>query len=521
VRASTNIELRAGQLSATLAGPDLFDVRWGSLHVAGRIQVTVRDTGWGTVPPVLLESTVERSSDSFLVELDAVHDDGIVAFAWHGRIEGRADGELTFSIDGVAEREFVYRRIGICVLHPWHAYVGAGFRATSGSVDVEGTFPREIVPQLLRDGRYRPMVEAFSVLRVHFPGDVGVEFAFEGERFELEDQRNWTDASFKTYPTPLVLSEPRAMRARERVVQRVTARVDGPPPAPAAVDDVAVVRIGERNGRRMPPVGLAASHGAAALHPAHLRVDVDVASGDVSALVAAASAGPPLEVALLVDDEGSGVEALAAVLADMPLARLLIHLSSGATIAGALVRSVRRRLGAVAEGVPVVGGTSEQFSEINRHPPDGVAVDAIAFSVSPTVHASDERSMMETLEIQGEVVRRAHVLSNDLPVVVSPIRLDAHLGTPFADAWTIGSVANLVAAGAASLTYSAAALALAHATELEGAELLDVTASQPQRVAALATATTVIVANLTPTSQPLLIDDEAARDLEPYEVRIL
>ena len=29
------------------------------------------------------------------------------------------------------------------------------------------------------------------------------ELAFEGDIFEMEDQRNWTDASFKTYCTPL------------------------------------------------------------------------------------------------------------------------------------------------------------------------------------------------------------------------------------------------------------------------------------------------------------------------------
>ena len=31
---------------------------------------------------------------------------------------------------------------------------------------------------------------------------------FNGETFEMEDQRNWTDASFKTYCTPLSLPYP-------------------------------------------------------------------------------------------------------------------------------------------------------------------------------------------------------------------------------------------------------------------------------------------------------------------------
>ncbi|MEJ7709389.1 MAG: hypothetical protein WKF84_05910 [Pyrinomonadaceae bacterium] len=34
------------------------------------------------------------------------------------------------------------------------------------------------------------------------------DVVFEGEIFEMEDQRNWTDASYKTYCTPLRLALP-------------------------------------------------------------------------------------------------------------------------------------------------------------------------------------------------------------------------------------------------------------------------------------------------------------------------
>jgi D-apionolactonase len=37
----------------------------------------------------------------------------------------------------------------------------------------------------------------------------------------MEDQRNWTDASFKTYSTPLELPFPVEVAAGERIFQRV------------------------------------------------------------------------------------------------------------------------------------------------------------------------------------------------------------------------------------------------------------------------------------------------------------
>jgi D-apionolactonase len=508
-------ELRAGALSATLVGADLLDVRWGSLDLASRMLVTVRDAEWGTVAPALRHRTIERSSDSFLVELDVVHDDGAIAFRWRGLIEGLADGTLTFAIDGAAERGFGYRRIGICILHPWRAYVDTAFEATTPDGYVAGTFPREIAPQTLRDGVYQPMVPAFSELRAHLRADTDVTFAFDGELFELEDQRNWTDASFKTYPTPVALSNPRPMSAGERVAQKLHVDAEGAPPPIVVVDDVTLVGIGDATGRLVPPIGTIDGMTGAA----HITVSVDARTGDTSALHAAAALGVPLELEIIVDDQGSGVEALRKALLGLPFSRILIHLESGATIPGELVRAIRERLGTSVDGVPVVGGTSDFFSELNRHPPDGVFVDAIAFSISPTVHATDRRSIMATLESQSQVVRQARALSNGLPIVVSPVTLNEHVGTPFADAWTIGSVSSLAGAGAASLTYTHATPALAEVVALMGAEMLDVEVTPPGRVAALATAHALLVTNLTPVPQRFELAGIEQPALAPYEVR--
>jgi D-apionolactonase len=44
----------------------------------------------------------------------------------------------------------------------------------------------------------------------------------EGDTFEMEDQRNWTDASFKTYCTPLAEPFPVLVEPGDRVDQQVT-----------------------------------------------------------------------------------------------------------------------------------------------------------------------------------------------------------------------------------------------------------------------------------------------------------
>ena len=114
-------------------------------------------------------------------------------------------------MDGVARSTFLRNRIGFCVLHPIHECAGAACRIEHVDGTVETTrFPQYIAPQALVDGIIHP-VYPFADLRAMAhevqPG-VWADLRFEGETFEMEDQRNWTDASYKTYGTPLRLPFP-------------------------------------------------------------------------------------------------------------------------------------------------------------------------------------------------------------------------------------------------------------------------------------------------------------------------
>ena len=129
--------------------------------------------------------------------------------------------------------------------------------------------------------------------------------------------------------------------------------------------------------------------------------------------------------------------------------------------------------------------------------------------------------MMETLEIQTEIARQARDAAHGLPLVVSPVVLDAHAGTRFADAWTVGSVASLVAGGAVSLTYASPTRALAVMMGLRGLMLADVTLSQPQRVVAIAAGGSVVIANLTPDEQRIRVGNDEHDAMRPYEVRVV
>ena len=80
----------------------------------------------------------------------------------------------------------------------------------------------------------------------------------EGDTWEMEDHRNWTDASFKTYVRPLALPWPYTLKAGERSSNRSQLTLSGTAPkaAESAGSKGVEVKLGAAIRETMPPVGL-------------------------------------------------------------------------------------------------------------------------------------------------------------------------------------------------------------------------------------------------------------------------
>ncbi|HVR75429.1 MAG TPA: hypothetical protein VMT52_13930, partial [Planctomycetota bacterium] len=251
------VPLRAGPLTLVLEGPDLRYIRLGDVEIVRRLHVSVRDRNWGTVAPRLSNVVVEKHADSFRVSFDAESREGEIDFAWRGEVTGAPDGTIAYTLDGEARSDFLRNRLGFCILHPIRECAGAPCRVVhaDGSVE-EGTFPRLIAPRA-------PFQEMRAIFHEVTPG-VRADLEMEGEIFEMEDQRNWTDASFKTFCTPLRIPFPAAVSRGARIAQSVTLRLRGKaPPRPArAPGDQVSIEVHGGGGRPLPEMGLgAASHG--------------------------------------------------------------------------------------------------------------------------------------------------------------------------------------------------------------------------------------------------------------------
>ena len=322
----------------------------------------------------------------------------------------------------------------------------------------------------------------------------------------MEDQRNWTDASFKTYCTPLRYPYPVEIAAGTRISQLVTLRLspkvlweqvqpivgnDKPPKV--------VISIENEVCAAMPPLGLGvASHdellsGIAierlkTLHLAHLRVDLRLNAPDFvaplqHAAVQSAALGIALEVALFVSDDANVARGDLLFLREQlsllrpNIASWLMFTRNNLPCSAQTLKVAREVLTELAPEALFGTGSNANFTELNRNRPTLEGVDFVAYAANPQVHAFDNASLVETCEALPHTVESAHAFCSTLPIVISPLTLkprfnavatgpiretapeelpdavDARQSSLFGAAWTIGALASLACSGLSRLTF--------------------------------------------------------------------
>ena len=216
------IQLRAGPLSMIFEPVDAFlrHIRMGDREILRGIYVAVRDRNWGTIVPKIFNLKIESTKDAFRLTFDAECKERDIDYLWRGTIAGDPKAAVSFAMDGLARSTFLRNRIGFCVLHPLKECVGQPCSVEKADGKLErGVFPYYTSPT-------QPFMDMRAISHEVVP-ELLAEVRFEGEVFEMEDQRNWTDASFKTYCTPLRIPFPVEIKEGTTVAQSITVTLKG------------------------------------------------------------------------------------------------------------------------------------------------------------------------------------------------------------------------------------------------------------------------------------------------------
>ncbi len=492
--------LQAGPLTVEFDAGNLRHIRYHGYEMIRAVSFVVRDRNWGTYAPQISQLDFHEEPEAFHVSYEAIIREEEPEFRFSAAITGKSDGSLSFCGKGKALSDFLTNRTGFVVLHPIEGVAGTACRIEH----VDGTTENARFPLLIDP--VQPMTALRAITHQFLPG-LSVTCRMEGDTFEMEDQRNWTDASYKTYVRPLALPWPYVIAKGAPIDQTVSLKVSGAVGEIEPIDKRLLLTIGvPLPGSAMPLLGLgldpkhldATARNSDALRqaaPSHLVCYYDPRLGhDRDDLERMAAIGQALGAEIWLEfvipsidhfeedlqELGRAVTALdnpfAAVMVS-PAPDLKCTLPGSAWLPCPPLDDCYRAARAAFPNARLGGGMFSFFTELNRKRPPVGLLDFVTFTTVAIFHAGDDCSATEGLESLPYLAKSVVALTDGKPYHVGPSAIglrmnpygEAPMANPrnirqamngmdprqrglFAAAWSVGFVAHFAKGGAAALT---------------------------------------------------------------------
>lgn len=498
--------LTAGYLTAEVINGNIRTISYDGTEVLRAISYLVRDKDWGTYEPILSDIDISQGQDEFRVSYVArCTGPQATRLLYEASIAGDKNGNLVFDVIAEPETDFETNRCGFCVLHPIEGLAGSDVTVEH----VNGDIVKTKLPALIDP--WQPFKQMRAITHQVKVG-VSAECHMEGDTFEMEDQRNWSDASYKTYVRPLELPWPYTLpagsRARQTVRMKILdSRIEAGRPT-GEFTEVIRLKPGSTIGK-MPSIAVAIAPEDAeaslaeletlrAISPQHLlfHFDPDAGHGDdalrkFAEITNHGTIPATLEVALPCrDDPASELKELASMVREsrMRLSGIIASPSvdrqstppGGEWPACPPLDDVYSAARNAFPRLVLGGGMLSYFTELNRKRVPSAPLDFIAHSTCPLVHAADDLSVMQTLEALPFIARSVRAIYGDKAYRIGPSTIamrqnpygsstknnpegkriamanrDPRHNGLYGAAWSVGYAAGTVTANPEMLTLSA------------------------------------------------------------------
>jgi hypothetical protein len=409
-----------GPLSFRLGETSARGIAWRGVELVQAVDYPVRDANWGTIPTRTISSERVPQTDAIRCTREFETVDGNIA----GRFELKADADahVTLTLRFEIKRDMRLCRVGFTLLRPISGLAGQSMtlRRADGNM-IEAAFPQDISPS-------QPVAD-FVAISYAIRG-VSVDVEMHGQPFEMEDQRNWSDASYKAYPCTASFPEAYPLKAGDIIEESLHLKFAGDPPR-AAQDATLPTLKAERptTTETFPELALAMCQAWSPtrlpkpLEPHRRIVRLDLRDEksflqfDISEM--AHRAYFDLELVLSEDrrELTRQLEHIATQLAQLgvspdhvialPVAYLKSYQPKGPWPDGATSIDAARAARRAFPSARIGGGVLTNFTELNRCRPDPSEIDYLTHGSSAIVHAGDDESVFQTLGALPDIFRSA------------------------------------------------------------------------------------------------------------------
>ena len=461
-------KLHSGEISCIYEHGRLRYLRYREAEVIRMIFFAVRDKEWNTASYTIEKEHIETNSNGFSITYTSVHELNDIRYAADITIKA-VENTISFAVSGKAMSSFQRNRIGICILHPVkECRTRSAVITRPDNTKYAAAFPDLISPHQ----PFKDIKEMFYSINESNTTAI----TFEGDVFETEDQRNWADSSYKTYSTPLDIPIPVKINSGELLQQKIECRISS---ENGTQQTQALIRPERKIP--FPNIGYGSNNGLLlsddevslldAIPFNHYRVELFLSNADWKnelqvRIGEAIKSKTKLQLVLHIIDGDPKVllqEFLAVYKTNFSFIDSLLLLQQGhPTTPESILEFAYPELKRISPEVKVGYGTDGFFADLNRNRPGDNNFDFVCFSLSPQVHMSDTRSIIENLQDLGDLIETANSFAPGKEIHISPITFntrnkamqisgDSRQHSHFGAFWMLASIKALGQAN--SLTY--------------------------------------------------------------------
>ena len=451
-----------GGFTLDLAREAIRNIRYEGVQIIDLLYTAIRPSDWSTLKSDEYAADLKISGNDYEITITESFTSALVATTKVILSVGNTFS-VEYELKGLAE--YSVNRWGICFCLDTADWMGASVLSSGNSYSLL----RDISPQRVVDGVVQGLFPESHKMQFIAADQRSLKVVSNGKVLEAEDQRNWTDNTYKIYSGSLKEPRPFTTSPGSSWKQNVNFEVGVPKQNSADPTKILVREI-----EALPSIGLQFNSDSlltpddlekalVLLEIDHLRVNAE--SLTPQKIATTASNGLILETALLSSNQNEILKAEVVQLSErVPAGSRLLIQREGREVVEAADLPKNESLNTY------IPGTDAYLVDLHREKFE--FTNSVSYSITPTVHSTDTETIFKTLSTQKESIEFAQKYLAP-QVFVSPITF-ATRGNPetghsrdqrinFADrdsamhirtiegaAWTLGSIHAVASAGAFS-----------------------------------------------------------------------
>jgi len=407
----------------------LRNIKYNNIEILKLISFLVRDKNWNNYSPEIIKTSSYNKDQQLNFEFDLKYGD--VEQLEVNLLLSIGSNSVKLIANGKFLTDFWTNRIGFNLLLPLDGVVNQQVIVSKSDQTTETLkYPLIIQPD-------QPMVK-FNNLSYEMFDSIALNIRFDGIHFEMEDQRNWGDASYKIYSGSLLDPFPYKENKNSAFHQEIEITVREKNNSLETISNQNIIPLDIQEEYAMPKIGIKVDNETNGIDIVNVDFVYHLVDFERNTESKPNFNNLPIYLVALIDHTKK-VKDIVKDIKDYILSNKIsvdkilicpkIYLNSfqpagewpSVPKLGDYYKEAKIQL----PDVHIFSGMVTNFTELNRKKPDG-KFDGINFSFTPIVHDASDYGVLDTPNSLKYILHSVNNFSKDTPIHIGPMTLGMH-----------------------------------------------------------------------------------------------